>query len=207
MASLTRKHRSQPDGLRDGSRWHSWRGLAGFALALLIAGCATGPQYPLYSPLAVTGTFGYSEQAISSSSYRVTYISPRRTSFSPYARSEPQRTYMLNLTNDMAMIRAAELAEAQGHETFRVTQRDNDSDVDRQYYHGWCNDPFWPRRPYYYSHSYRCGPDGYTYFQSRSTLTVEFGHKPGENHFVAKDVLMQLQQTYPTARAIGSAKL
>jgi hypothetical protein len=105
--------------------------LAAFALLLLVAGCATGPQYPLYSPLAVTGTFGFSEQRLSDTSYRTTYVTPRRTAYSPYAGSEPRRTALLTLANDMAMMRAAELASANGYETFRVTQRDNDANVDR----------------------------------------------------------------------------
>jgi hypothetical protein len=183
------------------------RPLAAFALLLLVAGCATGPQYPLYSPLAVTGTFGFSEQRLSDTSYRTTYVTPRRTAYSPYAGSEPRRTALLTLANDMAMMRAAELASANGYETFRVTQRDNNANVDRQRYYGYCDDPFWPGRPYYYPYPrYRCGPDGYTYFQARSTLTVEFGSKPGDEHFVTKDVLAQLAQTYPTARAVGSAQ-
>jgi hypothetical protein len=177
------------------------------AFLLLTAGCATGPQYPLYSPLAVTGDFGFTEQRLGDTSYQVTYITPRHTAYSPYARTEPRRTALLNLANDMALMRAAELALAQGYETFRVTQRDNNADINRERYHGWCDDPFWPRRPFYYPYpTYRCGPDGYTRFQARSTLSVEFGSKPNEEHYVAKDVLAQLAQTYPTARAIGSAK-
>lgn len=198
---------SSHDGPRPSRMPRARRSWSLGGLLLLLVGCATGPQYPLYSPLTTTGSFGYSERALSSTSYRVTYISPRRTAFSPHASQEPRRTQLLNLTNDMALMRAAELAQAHGAETFRVTQRDNDTDVNREYYDGWCRDPFWPRRPYYYYPGYyRCGPDGYTYFQGRTTLTVEFGHKPGEEHFVTKDVLAQLQQAYPTARAPGSAK-
>jgi hypothetical protein len=180
---------------------------AAYALLLLAAGCATSPQYPLYSPLAVTGSFGFTEQRISDTSYRTTYVTPRRTAFSPYAGTEPRRTALLNLANDMALMRAAELAAASGYQTFRVTQRDNNADVNRERYYGWCDDPFWPRRPFYRPYpAYRCGPDGYTYFQARSTLSVEFGNKPGEDHYVVQDVLAQLAQTYPTVRAVGSAK-
>lgn len=179
--------------------------LLGLALLLMAAGCATGPQHPLYSPLAVAGTFGYTEQRLSDSSYRTTYVAPRRTVFSSYANAEPARTAQLTLANDMALMRAAELAVANGHETFRVTQRDNDADVNRVRHTGMCDDPFWPRRPYYYPSSRPCGSDGYTYIQARSTITLQFGHKPGEEHFVAQAVLAQLAQTYPTARAAGSA--
>lgn len=176
-------------------------------LLLLLAACASGPQYPLYSPLAVTGSFGFSEQRVSNTAYRVTYITPKRTAYSPYANSEPRRSSLLTLANDMAIMRAAELTSANGYETFRITQRDNDADVDRQRYYGWCDDPFWPGRPYYRPYpAYRCGSDGYTHFQARSTLTVEFGNKPGDEHYVVKDVLAQLTQTYPTVRADGSAK-
>lgn len=177
--------------------------LVGFAL-LLVAGCAMGPQHPLYSPLGVTGTFGYTDQRLSDTSYRTTYVAPRRTVFSPYANAEPGRTALLNLANDMALMRAAELAAANSYQTFRVTQRDNDADVERERRSGWCDDPF-ARRPYYYTPSYRCGPEGYTYFKATSTLTIQFGHKPGDEHYIAQDVLAQLARTYPTARAAGSA--
>lgn len=194
------------------SPWHrqAFAKLTGFALLLLLAGCATGPQHPLYSPLAVTGSFGFTEQRLNDSSFRITYIAPRRTVFSPYANAEPGRTALLNLANDMALMRAAEVTSANGHQTFRVSQRDNDADVSRERYTGMCDDPFWPRRSYYHPLSRfpsnrHCGSDGYTYFQARSTITIQFGHKPGEEHFVAQAVLAQLSQTYPTARAAGSA--
>ena len=196
-----------PTLAREALWWRPSRLWAAFSFLLLAAGCSTGPEYPLYSPLAVTGTFGYTEQRINDTTYRVTYVTPKRTAYSPYAGSEPRRSALLALANDMAMMRAAELALANSHETFRVTQRDNDADVDRQRYYGWCDDPFWPGRSGFYRPypRYNCGPDGYTYFQARSTLTVEFGNKPGDEHFVAKDVLAQLAQTYPTVRAVGSA--
>ena len=179
--------------------------LAAIALLLLVTGCASGPRHPLYSPLAVAGTFGYSDQRLSDNSYRTTFIAPRRTVFSPYASPEPGRTALLNLANDMALMRAADLTVANGQQTFRVTQRDNDADVDRERRNGWCDDPFMYRRPYYYPPMQRCGPDGYTFFNARSTITFQFGHKPGEDHFVAQDVLAQLAVTYPMARAAGSA--
>lgn len=209
LEPANRKRSDRRGGLSGGWAARIGRGargrcLIGLAMLGLLAGCASGPQHPLYSPFAVTGSFGFSEQPLSDTSTRVSYVAPRRTAFSPYASAEPQRTALLNLSNDMAMMRAAELAQGRGFATFRVTQRDNDADVDRQRYDGWCNDPFFPRRPYYYQpRSYRCGPDGYTYFQARSTLTVEFGHRPGDQHFVAADVLSRLQQTYPTARIAG----
>lgn len=168
---------------------------AAFALALLIASCATGPQYPLYSPLAVTGTFGYSEQQLSDTSYRITYVTPRSMAYNPYEGAEPRRTELLTLANDMAMMRAAELAQEHGQQTFRVIQRDNDADVNREQYYSPCNDPFYVQRPYYYPFPprlYRCGPEGYTYFQGHSTITVEFGHKPGDELYVTQDVLNRL---------------
>lgn len=203
MASLSLSYCERAHPITRVAGWRWWS-IAGIAVAMLLAGCSTGPSEPLYSPLSSTANFGYSEQQLSNNSYRVTYIAPRRTAFTPYAGSEPQRTQMLNLTNDMALMRAAELAKANGHSTFRVTQRDNDVNIDRQYYDGFCGGPW--RRPYYYSPAYRCGPDGYTYSRASSTFTVEFGHKPGEEHYVTDDVLARLAQTYPTARAEGSAK-
>lgn len=201
MSSLNGTNHMRPRKMAFGERC-----LAVLAAALLIAGCAAGPQYPLYSPLAVAGSFGFTEQRVNDTTYRITYLAPRRTAYSPNASVEPYRTALLNLATDMALMRAAELAQTNGYQSFRVSQRDNDMDVNRERYDGWCEDPFWPRRPYHYPRTYRCGPDGYTYFRARSTQTVEFGHRPGDEHYIVQDVLARLQQTYPTARAAGSAK-
>src|ERR1700745_1404814 len=83
-------------------------------LALALGGCATGPAFPLLSPIAAAGSFGYSEAAQESDRYSVSYLTPPRLANSypgPHAvEADAART----LGFDMAVWRAAQLAEAQG---------------------------------------------------------------------------------------------
>jgi len=172
-------------------------------MALLLAACATGPTFPLYSPRAVTGSFGFSEQKLSDNSYQVTYVAPsRRTGPSNRAVAE-RRAQSLDLSNDMALWRAADLALANGHNEFRVTRRDNDVTVNRRYSEPFAPSPVGFRRwgaPYPFH--YRRSPWDYDIdisLRARTNLVVEFGRQPGDEYFVATDVINQLRQTYPGA--------
>src|SRR5690242_13932858 len=80
------------------------------ALALALGGCATGPAYPLLSPIAAAGSFGYSEAAQGSDRVSVNYLTPARlaTSFPGPHAGEANAARTLGF--DMAVWRAAQLA-------------------------------------------------------------------------------------------------
>jgi hypothetical protein len=171
---------------------------------LLLAACASGPSYPLYSPQAVTGTFGYSEQKISGTTFKVTYVTPQRSSIDSRNAVEERRQALLTLSNDMAIWRAAALALANGQKEFRVTRRDNDVDVQRSTYDSY---PYHsqrrygpPGRPYYGPDFYGPPwPDTSVWLRAQTTLIVEFGRRPGEDFFIADEAITRLRQTYPGA--------
>lgn len=75
--------------------------------ALLLGGCATGPT--VYGPAAAPGAAGYSEYRIEPDRYRVTFHG---------GPGAPVRQ-----VEDYALLRAAELALAQGFDWFRVADR------------------------------------------------------------------------------------
>lgn len=174
------------------------------AVGLLLAACASGPSYPLYSPQAVAGSFGYSEQKLGPANYKVTYVTPARGVADSRNAVDERRQSLLTMSNDLALWRAADLARANGHNEFRVTRRDNDVDVQRDYY----DNGYYDRRrfgppfgPPYYGPSMYGPPWPYTYVRmsARTTLMVEFGKRPGEDFFIADDAIARLRQTYPGA--------
>ena len=174
--------------------------IAGF----LLAACASGPSYPLYSPQALTGTFGYSEQKLSPTSFKVTYVTPQRSSIDSRSAVDERRQAMLTMSNDFALCRAADLALANGQKEFRVTRRDNDVDVQRSTYDSY---PSYssrrygpPGRPPYYGPYYGPPwPDRSVWMRASTTLIVELGRRAGEDFFIADEAIARLRQTYPGA--------
>ena len=173
------------------------------AAGLLLAACASGPSYPLYSPQAVTGTFGYSEQKISDAAFKITYVTPQRSSVDSRNAVEERRQALLTLSNDMAIWRAAALTLANGQKEFRVTRRDNDVDVQRNTYDSY---PYYanrrygpPGRPYYGPDFGPPWPDTSVWLRAQTTLMVEFGRRAGEDFFIADEAITRLRLTYPGA--------
>ena len=178
------------------------------AAGLLLAACASGPSYPLYSPQALTGTFGYSEQKVGNNTFKVTYVSPQRSSVDSRNVVEERRKALLTLSNDMAIWRAAALALANGQKEFRVTRRDNDVDVQRSTSDTY---PYYANRHYANRHSGPLGrpyyrpdfgppwPDTSVWLRAQTTLMVEFERRAGEDFFIADEAIARLRQTYPGA--------
>lgn len=75
--------------------------------ALLLAGCATAPT--LYQPAVGPSAVGFSEYRIEPGRYRITF---RGGPGAPIAQ-----------VSDYALLRAAELAQADGYDWFRVSDR------------------------------------------------------------------------------------
>ena len=174
-------------------------------ILLAVAGCTlpTGP--PLYSPAGGAGTFGYAEQRLSDSHFRVTYTAPRVTT---YTLSRIDRSLesdeQLALAYDIALWRAADLSLQKGQPGFAVEERENDARVEviRDRYFGY--------RPYYgryrsYSGRYRYDPFYYDPFdyreyaviRARVTLIVKLQRRRGPGVFDARETLQRLQAKYP----------
>lgn len=83
--------------------------------AMLFAGCATAPT--LYQPAAAPAGVGYSEYRIEPGRYRITF------------RGGPGAP--LEQVNDYALLRAADLALAEGYDWFRISDRFMQGQPDR----------------------------------------------------------------------------
>lgn len=149
------------------------------ATAGLTAGCADKPQPRVAAmvPLGTNGEYGYSEKMIGPDLYTVRFTSPSLRATEDDAAShglegEKQRAY------DMALWRAAQLAQQARKPAFEVQQESRDVDVtvqrDRVYptyvpgpyfygrHHRWPG--YWPG---YYGYPYDY--DGYDRYRTRVT--------------------------------------
>ncbi len=151
-----------------------WAAIAGvIVLGALTAACAENrrPAVAAMVPQSTNGVFGYSDKMVAPDLYEVTYVSPRlrATQDADDAHGlagEKQRVY------DLALWRAAQLAQEKKFPAFQVQHESRDVDVtvrrDPVYYPPppiffgprcrWdCDWPFgfWPTYPYDYSYRTR----------------------------------------------------
>ena len=181
-----------------------WCALAALTGAALLGGCVTAPPPPLLTPLAVAGRFGYAETALGGDRYAVTYVAPSRLT-SPYGPArEIDAQATRTLAFDMAVWRAAQIAQAQGFAGFRISDRRSDVDTyPDPFYEPWDPWPCWECRRFgfpYYPDPYRGSP--FVYLQTRVTIIVQMLHDPGPGDYKAEDTIAQLRLTYPGAEGI-----
>jgi hypothetical protein len=172
---------------------------------LALAGCSTPGFTELYAPLVPGATYGYSDKPIAEQRYEVTYVAPRQTAFTfegPSGRqvsdAELARAY------DFALLRAADIALANGAAAFRVVNRLNDVDVRNYWYY---RDPYWPAYPGWYGgwrgHPYYWGypwygpyDDRYAVLATRVVLTVDLITVPAPDAFDARRIQSELRSRY-----------
>lgn len=192
------------------------KGCAASALAAILAvtGCASSPV-DYYRPLASEGRYGYSDTALATNRYEVSYLTPVRSVRSVSAEiREREGSERIALAYDMTLWRASELALAAGHPAFEVSLRENDLRVDRNWYRyaSPFYDPWFPRyryrhRPYLYP-PFPPDPyfDRYTRISARVTLTVEFRDVLAPDSIDAESTLTRIKAKYapdPAAASIG----
>ncbi len=165
---------------------------------------AAGRLLPLLTPLAVGGDFGYAETPLGNDRHAVTYVAPPRLT-SPYGTArESDAQAARTLAFDMAVWRAAQIAQAQGFAGFRIIDRRSDVDTyPDPFYDPWDPWPCWQCRRFgfpYYPDPYRGSP--YVYLQARVTVTMLMLHDPGPGDYKADDAIAQLRRTYPGADGV-----
>jgi hypothetical protein len=195
----------------------------------LLAACSTmqSPPRPAMVAFESNGDYGFSETRLSDVEYRIRYVEPRlqvaidKESRQSAIEAAKQRSY------DLALWRAAELAQSQGFATIEVVQDRRDADVDvtdRRYRRGW---PFVgygyygypvhgyrPWFPYHYDEypyfPYYPYEDDYLGWQTAwarvsATLTVKFAHEARDGTLDSAATLASMKQryadlTFPPAR-------
>jgi hypothetical protein len=168
-----------------------------------LAACETGPQAPLLSPLAQTKRYGYAETQRGPDALEVSYLGPTRRT----VRFEPDRAADADAaraqSTDMALWRAAQIAQQRGFLGFRVTQTrsSTDSFADPSY-----DDPFYgpwwgPWRGHRFGYPYPPypTPSPYATLQPRVSLDVQLRNELAPGDYNAADVIKELRARYPNA--------
>jgi hypothetical protein len=134
-------------------------------LLILLAACTTpAPPKPAMVPLGAGGDFGYSSKDLSPDRVEVTYRGDAVKVDASNPRDDSRTKAELDKARDLALWRAAQIANERGKAGFKIENENRDSDVEvqrRSYYRPspfydpfWdpYDDPFYPRyrRPYFY---------------------------------------------------------
>lgn len=195
-------------------------GVAAFAL---VAGCSgtQGPPRPVMVALDSTGgDYGFSETKLGESEYQIRYLEPRLRVSTDHSSRESAIDTAKQRSYDLALLRAAQLAEAQGYPALQVLRERRDADVDvteRRYQrpwpfvgfgYGYFGHPFYGSRPWFPYHY-----DEYPYFpyypydgdylareaafaRVTATLTVKFLKEPREGSLDVAKTTSDLQKRY-----------
>lgn len=193
---------------------HPWLVLL---VGLTLAACATpAPPRPAMQPLSVAGSFGYSERDIDADTVEVTYRGAAVQVSSRAPRSDPRVAAEKEKVRDLALLRAARIAEARGIQALRIVGEKTDSDIDVQSYPRCRPAPFWGAPGYWgygypYGYGYRHGfgwPDDYICSETRwakaratAVLTVDLIATPAttDHALSTQDTIARLDKIYAGA--------
>lgn len=152
------------------------RALACLLMLGAVSACATpAPPRPAMQPLAVAGSFGFSERTIDADTIEVTYRGAQVQVDSRNARSDTRLEAEKLKVRDLALLRAAQLAQEKGASGLLVVSERVDSDVDVRSRPACRPSPYWGPwgyRPYYgygYGHGFGYGwpGPGYDCYENR----------------------------------------
>jgi hypothetical protein len=137
-------------------------------LLISLAACATpAPPKPAMVALGTSGDFGYSSKDLGSDRVEVTFRGDAVKVSVSNPRDDARTKMELDKARDLALWRAAQIAEERGKPGFKIENEKRDSDVEvqqRSYYRPSpfydpfldpYDDPFWPgyrRRPPFYGY-------------------------------------------------------
>lgn len=177
------------------------------ALAILgisLAGCASGPSYPLLTPVEVARGFGFSDTRLPDGRYEISYVAPSMQGFGYRFDQSPTEKQGKSLAFDMAIWRAAQIAQTQGFQGFSVSDSKSNSDIQQRsaYYDdpwgpGWGPGSYWGRhRPPFAWNDYN-PPETSVQVEVKLAVALSNSLKPGD--YNAADAIQQLRLTYPGA--------
>ncbi len=182
---------------------------AAVVAAALAAACTTPQPKPAMVPLGQTGEFGYTERDLGQDRIEVTYTGANIRVSSTQGRDDSRVTAEQAKIHDLALWRAAQIADQRDMAGMKIENetRDTDVEVTRQYVQHVA--PFGYGHPYYWRrYGYCCGPSWFyhdpfyyepvrrAYAQAVTTLTVQLlkQHDPNDKtQLSVKDTLARLQ--------------
>ena len=122
--------------------------------AVLALGACQAARPTAYAPVTAESTYGYKDQKLDETTWRVTVAGNSRTE--------------RELVENQLLYRAAEIALANGADGFLVLERDTEREVRYQTrydpYYAYPYGGFWGYRPYYDPFSARLYPPGFGYW-------------------------------------------
>ena len=179
--------------------------LAAALLATLVAACAAPPPKPAMVPLGQTGDFGYSERDLGPDRIEVTYTGSKIRVSSSQGKDDSRLVAERAKTRDLAIWRAAQIADQRGMAAMKIENeaRDTDVQVTRDYVrnfgaypYGWRRYGYWGRPTWFYDDPYYYQPVRRAYGQAITTLNVQLlkQHDPNdETQLPVKETLTRLQ--------------
>lgn len=180
-----------------------------FALVFagLLSGCAVGPTRALYTPIGLEDGFGYRSDPSQDTpgALTVTYVTPSMSARKLGNTREEARAGARRLAVDLALRRAAELAQAEGAQRFTLLSREVGVDLtlDRSYIYDGYDPVYGPYRPGYpgYWPGYRSYPYSYSYAWVRATAHIDivFGDAGTGTVYDSAEVLRSTHRRYATS--------
>lgn len=187
-----------------------WRPFLSFLVILAMTACGGAGRYPLLSPIAQAGSHGYSEEPLGGDRYIVTFVGPSRLSASAPAARDRDAQGARQEALDLAIWRAAQIAQSAGAAGFRVVNQSSTVDVAAQptYYDQQFYGPFGSnvgaggivRPPSVGASAPMNYPESPTSrLQGRASVDIVLVRNLGPDDLVAADVIGQLRIKYPDA--------
>lgn len=187
-------------------------------LGLSLAACTTpSPPRPAMQALSVAGNFGFSDRDIDADTVEVTYRGAQINISASAPRDDPSVLAEKQKVRDLALLRAAHLAQERGMSALRIVNEKTDSDIDQHSYPRCRPAPFWGGPgywgyPYGYGYGYRSfyggWPDDYICTNRRSAnvkttavLTVDLIAHPvaDDQDLSTTDTISRLEKIYAGA--------
>lgn len=185
-------------------------------IVIAVAGCSKSiPSRPAMQPLAVAGSFGFSDRAVDSDTIEITYYGSEVGLSSFNTRNAAQIQSERNKVSDLAMLRAAHIAKERGLPAFRVISEKTESNVEVQSYPRCRPAPFWGYSGYGfsrnrhfhgfggwpYSHPYSCSERKSVTGQAVTVLTVDLISTPtkGDKFMKTEETISRLEKIYSGA--------
>ena len=170
------------------------RALVFVAMPLLAAGCATPEPKPAFVAYGTAGTFGYSDTRLADDLYQVTYVTPYIRTATDEAGRAAELAQQKQQAYELALWRAAQLAEKAGYPAMQVENQSNDANVELRSEPDFSPAPTplyynYGTGPYYRPYPVYGYPWGYTGYTRRASAIITAQLRVRLLHDVTKDAI------------------
>ncbi|WP_374313306.1 hypothetical protein [Dongia sp.] len=181
-------------------------------LIAALAACTTPPPpRPAMQALSAAGNFGFMDRVVDADTIEVTYLGAEVRVSASNPRGDTRVAAEKEKVRDLAVLRAARMAQERGIVALRIVTEKTDSDINVQSYPHCRPAPFWgyPGFGYYgHRHGYYGWPDDYICSERRwatarakSIIIVDFVAAPvaGDLSVSTAETVTRLEKIYAGA--------